>query len=35
MQELAALPLNVALNHTHAEDRLAAPAVSEYCNAKV
>src|ERR1700693_3105950 len=35
MQVLAALPPNVALKYTHPAPTLAAPAVSEYCNANV
>jgi hypothetical protein len=29
------VPLEVAVNHTHTEDRAVAPPVSEYCNVKV
>jgi hypothetical protein len=29
------VPLEVAVNHTHTEDRVVAPPVSVYCNAKV
>ena len=35
MQELAELLAKLALNHTHAIAKFAAPAVSEYCRAKV